>query len=113
MTRAAVEGLVGYARHSFMVPLPRFASWEDFNIWLEEQCRKRHADLLRGHAETIGQRLARDLQAMAELPAAPFDACDQATGRVSSQVLVRYKTNDYSVRMLAVRNEAVLVETSA
>ena len=34
---------------------------------------------------------------MAELPAAPFDACDQATGRVSSQALVRYKTNDYSV----------------
>ena len=34
---------------------------------------------------------------MSELPAAPFDACDQATGRVSSQALVRYKTNDYSV----------------
>ena len=33
----------------------------------------------------------------ADLPAAPFDACDQATGRVSSQALVRYKTNDYSV----------------
>ncbi|MCZ2499898.1 IS21 family transposase, partial [Xylophilus sp. Kf1] len=30
-------------------------------------------------------------------PAAPFEACDQATGRVSSQALVRYKTNDYSV----------------
>ena len=28
---------------------------------------------------------------------APFDACDHATGRVSSQALVRYKTNDYSV----------------
>ena len=34
---------------------------------------------------------------MAELPAAPFDACDQAAGQVSSQALVRYKTNDYSV----------------
>ena len=28
---------------------------------------------------------------------APFDACDQATGRVNSQALVRYRTNDYSV----------------
>ena len=34
---------------------------------------------------------------MMPLPPAPFDACDQATGRVSSQALVRYKTNDYSV----------------
>jgi transposase len=95
--KGAVEGLVGWARRNFMVPLPRFASWEDFNIWLEAQCRKRQADVLRGHTETIGARLARDLAAMAELPAAPFDACDQATGRVSSQALVRYKTNDYSV----------------
>ncbi|WP_407673536.1 Mu transposase domain-containing protein, partial [Novosphingobium clariflavum] len=30
-------------------------------------------------------------------PATPFEACDQAGGRVSSQSLVRYKTNDYSV----------------
>src|SRR5512144_695213 len=72
-------------------------SWDDFNDWLEEQCRKRHADILRGHTETIGQRLQRDLQAMAELPPAPFDACEQATGQVSSQSLVRYQTNDYSV----------------
>jgi transposase len=95
--KGGVEGLVGYARRNFMVPLPSFASWEAFNAWLEAQCRKRQADILRGHAETIGQRLVRDLEAMAELPAAPFDACDQATGRVSSQALVRYKTNDYSV----------------
>ena len=95
--KGAVEGLVGWARRNFMVPLPRFATWEDFNAWLEAQCRKRQADILRGHTETIGARLARDLEAMADLPAAPFDACDQATGRVSSQALVRYKTNDYSV----------------
>jgi transposase len=95
--KGSVEGLVGWARRNFMVPLPRFACWEDFNLWLEEQCRKRQADILRGHTETIGQRLQRDLDAMAELPPAPFDACDQASGQVSSQSLVRYKTNDYSV----------------
>jgi hypothetical protein len=95
--KVAVEGLVGWARRTFMVPLPRFASWEDFNAWLEEQCHKRLAEILRRHAETIGARLARDIEAMADLPAAPFDACDQATGRVSSQALVRHKTNDYSV----------------
>jgi len=91
------EGLVGYSRRNFMVPVPRFATWDAFNAYLEEQCRKRQTDVLRGRSETIGQRLARDLAAMSDLPAAPFDACDQATGRVSSQALVRYKTNDYSV----------------
>ena len=91
------EGLVGFSRRNFMVPIPRFATWEAFNDHLEAQCRKRQDDVLRGQTETIGERLARDLAAMSELPAAPFEACDQATGRVSSQALVRYKTNDYSV----------------
>jgi hypothetical protein len=95
--KGAVEGLVGYARRNFMVPIPHFATWEAFNLWLAEQCRKRQADVLRGHSESIGQRLVRDLEAMMDLPAAPFDACDQAAGQVNSQSLVRYKTNDYSV----------------
>ena len=81
--KGSVEGLVGWARRNFMVPLPRFASWEDFNAWLEEQCRKRQRDILRGHTETIGERLQRDLAAMADLPPSPFDACDQASARVS------------------------------
>jgi transposase len=95
--KGSVEGLVGYARRNFMVPIPRFATWDAFNAHLEGQCRKRQADVLRGHKETIGVRLERDLAAMAPLPAVPFEACDRASGRVSSQSLVRYQTNDYSV----------------
>ena len=52
---------------------------------------------MHGHTETIGERLQRDLAAMRPLPSAPYEACVKATGRVSSQSLVRYKTNDYSV----------------
>ena len=36
--KGAVEGLVGFSRRNFMVPLPRFAGWEAFNLRLEEQC---------------------------------------------------------------------------
>lgn len=95
--KGAVEGLVGYARRNFMVPIPSFPTWDAFNAWLEEQRRRRQGDTLRGHGATIGQRLQRDLDAMAVLPATPFEACDQAAGRVNSLALVRYKTNDYSV----------------
>jgi hypothetical protein len=28
------------------------------------------------------------------MPASPFEACDQTSGQVSSQALVRYRTND-------------------
>lgn len=54
-------------------------------------------DRLRARSETIGERLQRDLAAMRALPASPFDACDQASAKVTAQSLVRYKTNDYSV----------------
>ena len=94
--KGAVEGLVGWSRRNFMVPLPDFASFEAFNEYLERRCRERQGDVLRGHRESIGERLKRDLEAMAALPAAPFDACHQAPGQVSSQSLVRLQTNDYS-----------------
>ncbi len=95
--KGGVEGLVGYARRNFMVPPPRFESWDAFNADLEEKCRKRHGDVLRGHRETISERFRRDCEALTPLPPAPFDACDKQASRVTSQSLVRYRTNDYSV----------------
>ena len=92
-----VEGVVGYARRNFMVPRPRFAIWDTFNAQLEEQCRNRQGEVVRGHRETIGERLRRDCEALMVLPPAPFDACDRQGTRVSSLSLVRYRTNDYSV----------------
>jgi transposase len=92
-----VEGMVGYTRRNHMVPIPRFPDWDAFNADLEAQCRARCTQILRGHKERIGDRLQRDLAAMRPLPAARFEACDQTGGRVSSQSLVRYDTNDYSV----------------
>jgi transposase len=69
-TSGKVEGLVGYGRRNFMVPIPHFATWDAFNDYLEEQCRKRQADILRGHKISIGERLKADLAAMRPLPAA-------------------------------------------
>lgn len=95
--KGKVEGLVGYARRNFMVPMPRFADWDAFNEHLEEQCRKRQADILRGHKISIGDRLVADLAAMRDLPGAPFEACDLQSGQVTSTSQVRYRGNDYSV----------------
>ena len=95
--KGKVEGLVGYARRNFMVPMPRFADWDAFNDYLEEQCLKRQGDILRGYKVSIGERLDADLAAMQALPAAPFEACDLQSGQVTSTSLVRYRGNDYSV----------------
>jgi len=95
--KGKVEGLVGYARRNFMVPIPRANSWQELNAHLEADCRKRRQRRLRGHSETIGERFERDRSVLLALPAAPYEACDKISARVSSLALVRYRTNDYSV----------------
>ena len=92
-----VEGLVGFIRRNFLVPVPRAESFAALNDALAEQCRRRQAARLRGHKETIGERLERDRQVLLPLPPAPYDACDKRPGRASSLSLVRYRSNDYSV----------------
>ena len=95
--KGKVEGLVGYARRNFMVPIPRVSSWEELNTHLDAECRRRRGRRLRGHTETIGERFERDRTAMLPLPAAPYEACEKIAGRVSSLSMVRYRSNDYSV----------------
>ena len=95
--KGKVEGLVGYCRRNFLVPMPRFQTFDGLNAHLEACCRKRWTERLRGHDETIGERLARDRAALRQLPATPYDACDKRAGRVSSLSLVRYRGTDYSV----------------
>ena len=95
--KGKVEGIVGYSRRNFMVPIPRASSWEELNAHLEADCRKRRERRLRGHTESIGERFERDHAAMLPLPAAPYEACEKISARVSSLSLVRYRTNDYSV----------------
>ena len=94
--KGKVEGLVGYARRNFLVPIPSFESFEALNAYLERRCLERMDARLRGHSETIGQRMERDLEALLPLPPVPYDACEKRAGRVSSLSLVRYRTNDYS-----------------
>ncbi len=95
--KGKVEGLVGYARRNFMVPIPRVSSWDELNAYLEAQCRQRRERRLRGHTETIGERFERDRAAFLPLPVSPYEACEKVATRVSSLALVRYRTNDYSV----------------
>ena len=92
-----VEGVIGFGRRNFLVPAPRFDSFDALNAWLEAQCLKRQDDVVRGHSETIGERLMRDLDTLMALPPTPYDACEKVSTRATSISMVRYRTNDYSV----------------
>ena len=106
--KGRVEGLVGYARRNFLVPVPDVADFATLNAHLERRCLDRLDHRVRGHAESIGERLERDLAALQPRPGAPYEACDRKAGRVSALSLVRYDRNDYSVPT-AYGHRAVLV----
>src|ERR1700681_2428416 len=49
------------------------------------------------HAETIGERLVRDLAVLSGIPEGRFEPCEKKPAKVSSTGLARYRMNDYSV----------------
>jgi len=85
--------------------MPRFESFDALDTWLEEQCLKRRDEVLRGHEETIVERLMRDLDALMPLPAVPYDACEKVSTRATSISMVRYRNNDYSVPVAYAHHE--------
>ena len=106
--KGKVEGMVGYVRRNFLAPIPSFESFTALNAHLEGRCLERMDARLRGHTETIGQRMERDLEALLPLTAVPYDACDKQAGRVSSLSLVRRRTNDYSAPVAYGRRDVLV-----
>ena len=49
-----VEGMVGYVRRNFLVPIPSFESFDALNARLKRRCLERMDARLRGHDETVG-----------------------------------------------------------
>jgi transposase len=101
--KGQVENQVGLVRHRFFATRRRFADLEELNEWLAGECRM-HASAFK-HPElkeqTIDQVFAEERNHLLGLPAAPFDGYQGTTARVSSQLLVSFDRNRYSVNATA------------
>ena len=104
-----VEGLVGYGRRNFMVPVPSFASFAELNASLQASCA---ADLLRrvrGKALTKAELLEVDRAAMLPIPTPAFEARRVVHTRANSLSLVRFDRNDYSVPTAFAHHELTVI----
>ena len=95
--KGQVEGLVGYTRRNFLVPIPHVRSFEALNAQLEQQCRDDLQRRLRGHTVSKAVRLDEERSALLALPKQAFEARRVETAKVDSQSLVRFDCNSYSV----------------
>ena len=91
------EGLVKFSRSNFMVPLPQFDDFEEFNRKLAEDCRQDLQRKLRGKEGTKAELLEADRQAMLRIPEDRFESRRVEHCKVNSLSLVRFDRNDYSV----------------
>jgi transposase len=102
--KGQVENQVGVVRHRFFATRRRFADLEELNNWLSGECRHRAATTkhpeLKDH--TIDQVFAGEREKLIALPVSPFDGYQGSTNRVSSQLLVSFDRNRYSVNAMAV-----------
>jgi transposase len=107
--KGVVEGGVGYGRRNFMVPIPHFGTWAEFNAHLVSCCEADLSRVLRGKTQTKAELLEVDRAAMLPLPSTLFEAVKVVKTRATSFSLVRFDRNDYSVPT-AVAHHEVTVE---
>jgi len=106
--KGLVEGLIGYVRRNFLVPIPQYRNWKELNAYLESACRKRLSQKAAGKDKTIGERLEEDQQTFLPLPQAPFEACRMESRHVTSLSLVQFQNNNYSVPIRYAYRDVIL-----
>lgn len=95
--KGVVEGMIGYSRRNFMVPVPSAGSFAELNEHLEERCRGDLSRRVRGATGTKAELLELDRAAMLPIPEVAFEARRVVAARANSLSLVRFDRNDYSV----------------
>jgi len=95
--KGVVEGAVRYSRQNFMVPVPQVADYAELNAYLQACCRSDMTRQLRGKTLCKCKLLQDDRIAGLILPKSSFDSRKLVSTTASSEALVRFNTNDYSV----------------
>ena len=95
--KGLVEGLVGFSRRNFCVPVPKVESMEALNRMLLEQCQKYMAHQVQGKSATVEILFGVEKSALYPLPSYRYDPAKRVEAKVSAYSTVRYDTNSYSV----------------
>jgi transposase len=95
--KGGVEGLVGYVRRNYLVPVPEAESLEALNDRLLEECLAYGEHRIRGREGTVNELFAGEQARLLALPAAPFSITQITSGKVDTYATVIVDKNRYSV----------------
>ena len=95
--KGLVEGLVGFSRRNFCVPLPRVETMEELNQNLRDQCQKYMAHTIPSRGGSVCVLFSSERTSLYPLPAYRYDPAKRSEVKVGPYSTVRYDTNNYSV----------------
>jgi len=95
--KGGIEGEVRRFRNTYLVPVPSFDSWEEFNEYLAECDRKDDQRRIEQRPNTVGEDFALEAPYLLEVPAEPFDPATVLSATVSKAALVSVRKVKYSV----------------
>ncbi len=106
--KGSVENLIGFARRSFLVPIPRHPDLAALNAALRAACLADQQRVMGGRQEPIAARLASERAALLPLPAYPLEVGLLRTVLVRRTGHVRFQTNEYSAPVRHVGQQLTL-----
>jgi len=97
--KGGVEGLVGFARRNFLVPLPEVADYEELNRLLAERCLAHGNGIIAGREDrrTIDERHEEERSRLLPLPPKPFENIKPVQVQISRYQTAMVDRNRYSV----------------
>ncbi len=95
--KGGVEGMVGYVRRNYLVPLPRVESLEELNEHLLAQCLCHEDHRVDGKEATVGELFEQEKLQLISIPDSPYSNIMIGDGKVNHYSTVLIDKNHYSV----------------
>jgi len=95
--KGGVEGLVGFARRNYMVPVPEAANLEELNEKVLRQCVSYGNHKMAGRDRTVNEFYEEEKAHLLSLPEAVFSNVTTSAGRADKYATVIVDKNRYSV----------------
>jgi len=95
--KGGVEGLVGYARRNYMVPVPEADSLEDLNRKLLQDCLSYGDHRIAGREHTVNELYEKEKDHLLSIPDIAFSNLETSSGKVDKYATVVVDKNRYSV----------------
>lgn len=95
--KGGVEGLVGYSRRNFMVPIPEAATLAELNTSLLKKCLNYGNHTISGRDQTVNELFEQEKSRLICLPENPFNNIQITSGKTDHYSTVTIDRNRYSV----------------